>query len=334
MAYQRAFVTGANGFIGSALCRRLLRDGLAVRAMCRSASNGKSLNEQGAEVVEGDVQNPALVERYTQGCDVVFHVAAVGSGSAAYHYNINVEGTRNVFRAAHHAGAQRFIHVSSVIVYGYDIAGLIEESHPQRISRDDFYMQTKAMGEQLVWDMARSTGLPTIAIRPAMVYGPGSNFWSRTLYNIISRYPVPHVEHGQGSAHPIFIDDVIDLLVTAANHPAAPGQVFNAAPDPAPTWGEFLGYYARMAGNTAAFDVPLALIQPLGALITLATRLTGRPVDAYGAMQIMGRRATYSMTKAARVLDWRPQISLEEGMAFTEPWLKNAALPTGRSVIG
>jgi nucleoside-diphosphate-sugar epimerase len=300
--------------------------------MCRSANNGRSLADNGAEIVAGDVQNPVLVERYAAGCDVVFHIAAVGSGSMAYHYNINVEGTRNVFRAAARADAQRFIHVSSVIVYGYDIAGRVDETYPQRLSRADFYMQTKAMGEQLVWDLAQASGLPTTAVRPAMVYGPGSNFWSRTLYNICQRYPVPHLDHGSGNAHPVYIDDVIDLLVTAANHPAAPGHVFNSAPDPAPTWSEFLGYYARMAGNTASLNVPLSVVQPLGALITLLTRLTGRPVDAYGAMQIMRRQATYSMAKAARMLDWSPQFSLEAGMALTEPWLKALPLPSGGSV--
>src|SRR5262245_48512348 len=144
---SRALVTGANGFIGSALSRRLLHDGIAVRAMCRSAEKGRALADKGAEVVQGDIQDAAITRRYAEGCDVVFHVAAVGAGSAMLQYAVNVQGTRNVLRAAHEAGAQRFVHVSTVAVYGYNVSGPVDESHPQHPSKLDFYMRTKAMGE-------------------------------------------------------------------------------------------------------------------------------------------------------------------------------------------
>src|SRR6185369_8806345 len=98
------------------------------------------------EVIKGDVQDPASLRNSADGCDVVFHVAAVGDGSAAYQYNINVQGTRNVARAAHEANIDRFVHVSSVAVYGYKLSGVIDETHPQRPSRKDFYMQTKSAG--------------------------------------------------------------------------------------------------------------------------------------------------------------------------------------------
>src|SRR6266498_2614037 len=110
----KALVTGANGFIGSALTRRLLRDGYSVRALCRSRQRSALLAGTGAEILEADVQDPASLQGSAEGCDLVFHLAAVGNGSAAYQYNINVQGTRNVARAAHEGGVQRFIHVSSI----------------------------------------------------------------------------------------------------------------------------------------------------------------------------------------------------------------------------
>src|SRR5262249_26469819 len=140
---QQVLVTGANGFIGAALTQRLLRDGVAVRAMCRSARNGAPLAQAGAEVVEGDIQDAATTMRYAEGCDVAFHVAAVGKGNFARQQAINVEGTRNVAEAAQRGGAQRLVHVSSIAVYGYDLNGPIDESHPQRPPRDDCYMRTK-----------------------------------------------------------------------------------------------------------------------------------------------------------------------------------------------
>ncbi len=321
---RKAFVTGANGFIGSALVRRLLRDGVAVRAMCRDPQRGSSraLAEAGAEVMGGDVQDLVRVRSQIQGCDVVFHGAAVASGSAARQYNVNAVGTRHVFQAARKAGVERFVHVSTVAVYGFGTHGSIDEDHPQRPSRDDFYQQTKALGEAAIWELSRRDGLPAVSIRPAMVYGPGSTFWSRQLFEICRRIPMPLVDGGHGHAHPIFIDDVVDLLVTAATHPAAPGHAFHAAPDPAPTWAEFAGYYAAMADNTARFEIPMGAARLVGVVLTALARWQGRPLDVSGGLKFMGQRATFRMTRAAQILNWQPRTSLQQGMRLTEPWLK------------
>jgi 2-alkyl-3-oxoalkanoate reductase len=319
---RKAFVSGANGFIGSALCRRLLAEGVSVRALCRTPAKGQALADLGAEVVGGDVQDSRLVHSYANGCDVIFHVAAAAiSRSAAYQYNVNVQGTRNMLHAAAKAGVQRFVQVSTVAVYGYRVDGPIDEDHPHRPSRNDFYMQTKSLGERAVWSYAQRTGLATVAVRPAFVYGPGSGLWSRTLFEICRRYPVPLIDGGYGHAHPIYIDDLVDLLMIVATHPDAPGQAFHAAPDPAPTWREFLGYYAVMAGNGSTIRIPARALKPIGALVTQLKRRSGRPVDMSGALAYMTSQVTYKMARAAQVINWRPRITLEEGMARTESWL-------------
>jgi nucleoside-diphosphate-sugar epimerase len=162
-----------------------------------------------------------------------------------------------------------------------------------------------------------------VSVRPAFVYGPGSIFWSRQLYRVCRRYPVPLVGGGRGHAHPVYIDDVVDLLVTVATHPDAAGHAFHAAPDPAPTWHEFIGYYAKMAGNPVTISLPVEPFKPLGLAVTYLTHLTGRPVDTVGLALHMTRRITYGMARAASILGWHPHVGLDEGMSRTEAWLKS-----------
>ncbi len=327
MTFQRALVTGANGFIGAALSAALLQRGIAVRAMCRTPRKGAALAELGAQVVSGDVQDRERMTELARGCDVFFHVAAVMSGSAAYTYNVNVLGAQNAVAAASAAGCARFIHISTVAVYGFNVQGVVREEQPLQPSRHDFYALSKAYGERAVQREAARTGIALTIIRPAYVYGEGSQLWSRRLYELCRRLPMPLVDGGLGNAHPIYIGDLCDLVICAAQHPNAIGQVFNAAPDPAPTWAEFLGHYARMAGRSDRLTLPAPLLMSAAPLVTALTRLRGTPFDLAGYVRMLTHRATYSMAKAAELLDWRARTTLEEGMRRTALWLQRTSAP-------
>jgi nucleoside-diphosphate-sugar epimerase len=330
---QTIFVTGATGFIGTALVRQLLNDGFRVRAMCRTSAKGAALGAMGAEIVQGDIQQSTNLRALIEGCDTVYHVAAaLGGGSASLQYNVNVQGTRNVIKAAHEAGVDRFVHVSSIAVYGYRLSGDIDEDQPMRPPSRDFYMQTKAFGEQAAWKYAARTGLKMVSIRPAFVYGAGSSMWTQRMYDL-SRLGLILINGGRGIAHPIHIDDVVDLLVTVGSHSAAVGNAFHAAPDPAPTWAEFLGYYAAMQGSNARkiqIQTPSKqILRPIANALSIAGRLTNNPFDVYGAINHINSRITYKMTRAKTLLDWQSKVSLSDGMARTESWLRSLVVKSG-----
>lgn len=327
---ERALVTGANGFIGGALTLRLLAEGVTVRAMCRDPEKGRFLSDaaqasdQGGrlELVRGDVQDAATVDRYARGCDVVFHVAAVGSGSAAVHYRANVQGSENVAQAALAAGAKRLIHVSSIAVYGFNVGGEITETHPQKPSPHDFYQQTKALGETAVWRIAHETSLPTTVVRPALVYGPRSGAWTVRMNQLAKQLPfIPNL--GSATTHPIYIDDLIDLMLNMATHPAALGNAFNASADPPVTWNEFLGHIARIAGNPRRAPLPIGLLKRLARPLDAALQLTGDPQDVYGMLSMLSNYTVYCTDKATRLLGWRPRVSLADGMTAAEKWLRS-----------
>ncbi|GAB4550365.1 MAG: NAD-dependent epimerase/dehydratase family protein [Anaerolineae bacterium] len=322
---QKALVTGANGFIGSALSLRLLSDGVSVRAMCRKPSRGAHLAAQGAEVVAGDLMDLPRLTELAQGCDVIFNIAAALNGSGSLQYHINVIGTRYVAQAAHAAGVKRLVHMSSLSYYGLAADGEIDEDYTPRHVSSDSYGLTKMYGEKALRGISDTSGLPISIIRPGMVYGEGSDFWGKALYRMVKRFGAPRIGRLSSPMHAIHVDDVVDLTVTLAKHDNAVGYAFNAAPDPAPTWDEFLAYFQQISGNYNTLNVPLSLLQFIAPLAEFGSIMMGNALPVRAYLRFLENRATYSMRRARERLAWQPRLTLEEGMRRTEAWLKQLA---------
>lgn len=314
---KRAMVTGAAGWIASNLTRKLVDQGVEVVAVCRDPRKGAHLT--GAKVVQGDVTEPERLTELARGCDVIFHVAAAFSDSAAVQYRVNVQGSVNVAEAAKAVGVARLVHVSSVAIYGLGHTGIITEETPQNPSPRDFYQQSKKIGEDEVWKFARKSGLPTATIRPSFVYGVGSAFWSGTMFDLAKRLPI--LPEFAGSAHPIYIDDVVEMMLLLAIHPDAVGEAFNCTPDPAIPWREYLGAFAKLAGRDNWRKLPIEALATLVRPVELFLQMRGNPYDISGTIRFVNTEATYSMRKARELLNWSPSVSFEEGMAASEDWL-------------
>jgi nucleoside-diphosphate-sugar epimerase len=323
---KTVLVTGATGFVGGALAQRLSADGVYVRALARSPEKGRFLRDiPNVEIVQGDITNAARMQAVTQGCDVVFHVAAATSGPLADQQRANVDGTRNVLLAAAAAKVERVVHVSTVAVYGYRVSGDITEDRPPDPG-PVAYNRTKAEGERLVREIGAQHGLDYGIVRPGMVYGPRSGMWTGVLFRVARRKPTPFLGNGSGRVLPIFIDDLVDLMVIMATHPAARQETFNAAADPAPTWREFLGGYARLAGHESWLGIPVWIGRLVAPLAELAMRLGGQPQDIPALISYVTSQKTYKMTKARDRLGWQPQTSLNAGIEHCAPWLREKGL--------
>lgn len=314
---KRVFITGATGFIGRALALRLLEEGAGVVGLTRNPAKGTFLASSGVEMVQGDVTDHPAMRELVAGAEVVFHLTAVaGTSGTAAMQAVNVEGTRNVLDAAHAAGVERFVHVSTMAVYGYDRRGVVDET-ARLGDTGDIYGDTKAIGEGLV----RRADLPWSVVRPGQVYGPRSPSWTVRLFQA-TRWFVPLVDGGRGACHPIYIDDLVDLLILAATHPAAPGEVFNGSPDPASTWLAFLGAYGRMHGHTRYLDVPRWLLTPPLAALDWLLPLAGYRLPARAMLDFAAGQVTYTHRKAREMLGWEPRVNLDEGMRRAEAWLR------------
>jgi nucleoside-diphosphate-sugar epimerase len=319
-------VTGATGFLGGALVRRLAADGARVKALVRSPEKAQSLAKvPHLTVVPGDITDAESMRAAATGCEIVFHVAAALRGRLADQRKGNVDGTRNVMLAAAAAGAARVVHVSSIAVYGFGCDGRITEDQPHVPGRSPYNI-SKSEGETVVRTVGAAKNLAYSIIRPGMIYGPHSGMWTGQMFRLARRRPLIWLGDGSGSAYPIHVDDVAALLLILAQHPAASGEAFNCAPDPSPTWRDFLTGYAKLANHSTWLGLPPGLVRIAAPLLDLALWLSGDPQDMRAMLRYAITQRTYSMDKARQLLGWQPQISLDDGIASCVPWLREQKL--------
>ncbi len=328
LAGRQVLVTGATGFLGGALARQLAQDGAQVSALARRPQKAAYIqNQPNITIVEGDITHAERMNEIMQGCSIVFHVAAALGGNLEKQHHINVDGTRNVMLAAAQAKVERVVHVSSIAVYGYHYNGDITEDFEQKPGRVP-YNCTKSEGEAVVREVGSRHNLAYSIIRPGLIYGPRSNGWTTTMFKIGKRNPTPFLGDGHGKTHPIYVDDVVDLMILLAIHPAAVGQAFNCSSDPAPTWREFLGGYSRLAGHDNWLSIPPIIIRPLAPLIESFLTLRGEPQELPTLVDFLQASKTYKMTKARDLLGWQSKTDLHTGIDNCVPWLREKGLLT------
>ena len=221
-------VTGATGFTGAVLTRKLCERGARVRAIARASSNRGELQGLPIEWIEGNVYDPAVVERAVAGIEIIFHVAAAyreaGITDDIYR-KVHVDSTQLLAQAALKVpGFKRFLHVSTVGVHGHIEHPPANEEYS--FSPGDVYQQTKADAELWIREFSTKKGLPLTVIRPAAIYGPGD----KRLLKIFKMaawpfFPVLGRARGQ-LYHLIHVDDLTEIFILAAIHPKALGEVF------------------------------------------------------------------------------------------------------------
>lgn len=170
-------VTGANGFVGSAVMRRLLDEGVRVRVLVRPHSDRRNLEGLDVEIAEGDLRNPASLETALKGCFALYHVAAdyrLWTPHPEELYQSNVEGTSNIMHAAGEAGVERIVYTSSVATLGLNKDGTPADENT-RVSINDMighYKRSKFLAEELVRKMVREQRLPVVIVNPSTPIGP------------------------------------------------------------------------------------------------------------------------------------------------------------------
>lgn len=323
---QTVLVTGATGFLGGAVARRLADEGAQVKALARRTGRDAYIRDvANIEVVMGDITDAERMIAVTEGCDYVFHVAAALNGPLSKQLPVNVDGTANVARAAVQAGVKRLVHVSTIATYGYTHRGVITEETPQ-LPGDVPYNSSKLKAEEMLIALAQELGLSYSIQRPGMIYGPRSGAWTTLFYKLAARRPTIFVGDGSGTSYAVYVDDVVDLLLLQAMHPAAEGEAFNCVSKPLPTFRDFIGGYMQLAGHDRWLGIPVPIVRLLAPLLDAYFRIRGEPQDVIQLLDHVLSDNQVSVDKARDLLGWEPQVCLDEGIQRCVPYLREIGL--------
>jgi nucleoside-diphosphate-sugar epimerase len=328
-------ITGATGFIGGHLARRLVHDGQPVRVLCRPGSDARLPAELAGrvEVAIGDLRDRGSLVRAARGTTRVFHCAGHVSdwGSDETFHAINVQGTRWLLEAAKAGGAGRVVHLSSIAVFGTPAPAYFDDESPYGAG-DDGYSRTKIEGEKLVVALERELDLPVAILRPAVVYGPGGT-WLEQPLRMIEDHAMFLLGGGRGTCHPCYIANLVDAIVVAAEHPGAVGQGFIVADGEAISFRDYFAAVASIAGEPAVErSIPLAVGHAMAWLLEASARVTRsahRPLLTRAALAMVTAHSRMSSEKIRRVLGFRPRYTFEAAIEELRAWYAvNRRAPT------
>ncbi len=322
-------VTGASGFIGGRLARRLSQQGYAVRCLVRTCSNTSLLEELNVELAVGDLTNAHSLTRAVNGCEHVLHCGALVSdwATVAEISAINVDGTRDLLEASVAASVRRFVHISTTDVYGYPQDEVDETYTTARFS--NWYAQTKLQAEAEVRRMQAAGALETVILRPATVYGPGSAEVIGEIARAIKGRHMLLIDRGRPNAGLCYVENLIDAALLALEHDAAPGNAFNVSDVLDVTWKQLTDDLADGLGcPRVRWSIPYGLALGLGftlehgyRLLRRSTGLSASPLLSRQAVQVLGKNQVFSNQKLREILGWEPHINYAEGLAATLAWL-------------
>jgi 2-alkyl-3-oxoalkanoate reductase len=323
-------VTGASGFIGGKIAERLLERGDTVRGLVRDPEKAASLRARGVELIQGDMEDAESLRTAVRGVECVYHTAAVvGDWPDPVHSRrVNVEGTRTLLESSVEAGVRRFVHISSLAVYGNKHHRGTDESAPYK--RGDTYTDNKIDSELAVRAFQNAGKLETVRLRPGFVYGPGDRLLIPKILDALKNNKFVFVGDGSKQMNCVYIDDLGDIVVAAGANPAANGQAYNITDGSRTPLRDFVGFITHALGMpmpTRHVPPPLAVIGCYAS--EYGARLLGvksAPLMNISRLRFLYYNQYYSIEKAKRELGYAPRYTYREGLPPTLAWSRETGL--------
>jgi nucleoside-diphosphate-sugar epimerase len=319
---MRALVTGANGFLGTWLTRRLAERGDEVRVLLRSSADEWGLSRLQVQRFQGDITDPASLLPAAKGVDVVFHLAGIRRAPAKEIFDrVNGEGTRHVCEAAVAGGARRVLLCGSLAANG--------PSRPDRpkVETDPFapfewYGESKAASEQIAFSYRDR--LEVVAARPSRIVGPGDRE-NLTFFKLVKRGVKLAVAGPRRPLSMVDVEDVVDALLLMADRKEAAGEAFFVSSAETSTVEELQEEAARqLDARPRRVVLPGPVLYGIGAVADAVSRVTGKhlPVNRKLARQLLAPAWTCSIEKARRMLGYEPKVTLAESIRRSIAWYR------------
>lgn len=313
MKERKVLVTGSAGFIGSHLTEALVREGAQVKAFVHYNSAGSrgwlenSEYQREIEFIHGDLRDAGSVERAVEGCDTVFHLGALIGIPYSYeapeaYVQTNVVGTLNVLKACVRYKVRRLLNTSTSEVYGTALFKPITEEHP--LQGQSPYSASKIGADKLAESFHKSFGLDVVTVRPFNTFGPRQSARA-VIPTIISQMLAGKKTIRLGSTTPRrdlnFVTNTVEGFLRAAMVDGIAGETIQFGSNREVSIGELFEIIREKIGSEAEIQTDTARVRPEKSEVGLLLA---------------------DNSKALRLLDWRPAVTLEEGLAATIEWLR------------
>jgi nucleoside-diphosphate-sugar epimerase len=332
---MKTLVTGASGFLGTAVVRAILTGTKkSVRCMVRSDSGlprlealADEFGQRRIEIIRGDLTRKTDAETAAKGVDTIYHVAAATEGSPSDMFYNSVVASKNLLEAVKDRALNRFVLISSFGVYGVadlPTGAIINEDTPleEHPQWRDPYSHTKHRQEQLFWEYREQHNIPLVVLRPGVIYGPGGTpISTRVGINVFGIF----LHLGRNNLLPLtHVDNCAEAIVAAARHEESVGEIYNVVDDDLPTSKEFLREYRRRVKRIKYITLPYFAIHAMSAGVQWYNKHSQGQLPAIltpykSKCTWRGKRFDNSKLKS---IGWRPTVSTPEGLARLFTWLK------------
>lgn len=323
----KVLVTGATGFTGGHLCSKLLEKGYDVRTFVRRSSKFKNLEDSGCEIAFGELTTGEGIEDAVKGVEKVFHIGAafrIEGVPHKYFWDVNVDGTRKLLDASLKHDVKRFIHCSTVGVQGEIEYPPATEEAPYKPG--DHYQESKVEGEKLALSYVEK-GLYVVVFRPLGIYGPGDTRFLK-FFKPVAKGRLVLIGSGNNYYQLTYVTDLVQGIILCSEVENINGEIFTLGGEKYTTIKELGLTIAKVLNKKVkVYQIPVApvmlmaiLCEKICPIFKIKPPLYQRRLDFY-----LKDRA-FDISKAKRILGYKPLFSLEEGIKMTLLWYQENGL--------
>lgn len=326
---KKILITGGGGFLGFEIVRQLVENGSLVTSLSRNRY--PKLECLGVSQIQGDIKDGKVVMAAAKEADMVFHVAAKAGiwGQYRQYYQTNVIGTQNIIDACFQNQIRQLIYTSSpsVIFDGTDMEG-VDESVPYPDRFDAYYPETKALAEQNVIK-ATQDGLKAIILRPHIIWGSGDNHLIRRL--IARPNKIVQIGEGNNLVDTVLVENAAHAHLLAAtklhNNPNLSGRIYFISQDEPIKFWDLISFHLEAAGlPPIRRSMQAGFARVTGKLMEMSYklfRIKSEPPMTNWLAKELATAHWFNINAAKTDLDYRPQISIKEGLKQLEEYFKD-----------